>query len=389
MKTETQRSLIEKILGLHKLKISDVAPHSSTVPVSNYTSEKRYRAEVSDLFKETVPLIIGRSVDIPHEGDFFTWMETEVPVLVVRGKDQKIRAFINVCRHRGTLLVSEANGKGKKFFTCPYHSWTYNINGDLIAIPHEYGFDDQDGTCLGLNEISVQELFGFIWCIPGGKQALDIAGFLTPAICQDMESYAINNDVVYDVRVFERDMNWKLTVDTFLENYHVKHAHRTTIDHYFLDNIGLFDSFGPHVRVVFPKKSILELDNTDQNDWPDIRQHANELYAIFPNTLILMEPDHVSISHVYPKTIERTKVVSYTLLQKWPETEKAKAYWAKNNDILYTALEEDFGMARLVQLGLHSGANQNLIHGKYEKGLRYFHQAIEAALQTKTAEPAQ
>ena len=196
----------------------------------------------------------------------------------------------------------------------------------------------------------------------------------------DFESYRINPDLVYDVRVMERPINWKLTVDTFLENYHVKHAHRTTIDHYFLDNIAVTNSFGKHVRIIFPKKSILELENINPKDWSDIRKHANILYTIFPNTLILIEPDHLSISHVYPKDIKTTKVVSYTLLQKLPESDKAKAYWDKNNDILYTALEEDFDMAHKVQLGLHSGANEYLIHGRFEKGLKFFHQAIAETL---------
>jgi phenylpropionate dioxygenase-like ring-hydroxylating dioxygenase large terminal subunit len=250
----------------------------------------------------------------------------------------------------------------------------------LIAIPHEYGFSDQDKSCLGLKKLAVQEKFGFVWCVPGGGPAPDIATFLGPDICRDFESFNTGGDVSYDVRIVERPVNWKLTVDTFLENYHVKHAHRTTIDHYFLDNICVCQQFGPHVRLVFPKKTITELEGKNKADWEDIRKHANILYAIFPNTLILMEPDHVSVSHVYPKAIDSTKVVSYTLLQKYPESDKAKAYWAKNNDILYTALEEDFDMARLVQQGLHSGANENLIHGKFEKGLRYFHEAVRQNL---------
>ena len=380
MEKETQHLIIEKILQEQKRKISDVDAHSSRLPVADYISEEQFSKECDSLFRLKTPLIIGRSSEIMNEGDFFTFNETGVPILVVRAKENKIRAFINVCRHRGTMVVAEAAGKSKKSFSCPYHSWTYNLNGDLISIPHEYGFDDCDKKLLGLKELPVEELFGFIWCIPGGNMPIDVKAFLGEEICADFESYHINPDLIYDVRVMERPINWKLTVDTFLENYHVKHAHRTTIDHYFLDNIAVTDPFGKHVRIIFPKKTILELENINQKDWSDIRKHANILYAIFPNTLILIEPDHLSVSHVYPKDIRTTKVVSYTLLQKLPESEKAKAYWDKNNDILYTALEEDFDMAHKVQLGLHSGANEYLIHGRFEKGLKFFHRAIAETL---------
>ena len=380
MKEETQHLIIDKILNSYKQRISDVAPESSSIPVSHYTSEKRYLEECNALFRERTPLIIGRSAEVPSEGDFITHLETPVPVLAVRGKDGKLRAFINVCRHRGTMLVGAASGKSKKSFACPYHSWTYNLHGELIAIPHEYGFNDRDKKCLGLAELPVQELFGFIWCIPGGKEPFNIREYLGQEICDDFKSYNIDADIVYDVREAERAINWKLTMDTFLENYHVKHAHRTTIDSFFLDNISVTDPMGKHVRIVFPKKTILELENIPRADFPDIRKHANVLYSLFPNTLVLMEPDHISVSHVYPKKIDATKVVSYTLLKEPPASEKAIAYWKKNNDILYGALEEDFNMAKLVQQGLLSGANESLIHGRFEKGLKFFHHSIDQAL---------
>ena len=334
------------------------------------------------LFRDKAPVIIGRSAEVPAAGDFLTHFETPVPILVVRGKDAKVRAFINVCRHRGTLLVSATSGKSKKSFACPYHSWTYNLNGELIGIPHEYGFNDWDKKGLGLVELPVEELFGFIWCIPGSKRPLDIREYLGTDICEDFKSYDIDADIVYDVRIAEREINWKLTVDTFLENYHVKHAHRTTIDHFFIDNIAVIDQLGKHIRIVFPKKTILKLENKATKDYPDIREYANILYCLFPNTLILIEPDHISVSHVYPKKIDATKVVSYTLLKEAPKSDKAIAYWKKNNGILYGALEEDFNMARLVQQGLHSGANDQLIHGRFEKGLKFFHHSIDQMLHS-------
>jgi phenylpropionate dioxygenase-like ring-hydroxylating dioxygenase large terminal subunit len=378
MERETQRIIIDKILDFYKRKESDVAAHSSTIPVSHYTSEERYRAECETLFRGKMPIIVGRSTDIPNAGDYLTFSETGVPLLIARGKEGKLKAYINVCRHRGTQIVSEEKGSNKRSFTCPYHSWTYNLEGKLIGVPHEYGFNDCDKKELGLTELSVEEQFGFIRCIPA--PAADPPFSIPESIVNDFKSYQPDTDITYDVRIVERNINWKLTIDTFLENYHVNHAHRQTIDQYFLDNICVCEQFGQHVRIVFPKKSILELEGMNSKDYPDIRKHANILYFIFPNTLILIEPDHISMSYVYPQSIDKTKVVSYTLLQKYPETEKAKAYWAKNNDILYTALEEDFDMAKLVQQGLHSKANEFLIHGRFEKGLRFFHQAIEEAL---------
>ena len=108
----------------------------------------------------------------------------------------------------------------------------------------------------------------------------------------DLASYKFDNHIAYKPQLIQKAHNWKVGIEIFLEGYHVRTAHRSTIAPMFFDNVGLYDRFRPHMRNIFPKKRIMELIDKDQKDW-QIRANANILYFIFPNSLILVEPDDV------------------------------------------------------------------------------------------------
>jgi phenylpropionate dioxygenase-like ring-hydroxylating dioxygenase large terminal subunit len=375
MRHDLQVQLIQRILDLDAQNLSDMDESESQISVRDYLDPQRFEQEYQSAIRKQ-PLIIARSSQLQKTGDFLTHDDSGVPLLIVRNQEGSIDVFLNVCRHRGTKLEQAKQGCAK-IFVCPYHSWSYGIDGSLKGIPHSRGFPNIIPSERGLVKLPSEEKFGFIWTILTPNTPLDVGTWLGP-LCEDFEALGFEHHVMYDERRFVRPINWKLTIDTFLENYHVRSAHRTSIDHYFLDHVGLYEQNGPHVRNVYPKKTIRSLRNSDSSTW-DIRPHANLLYCIFPNTLILIEPDHFGFSTVYPNGIEETILIGYTLVPEEP-TEKAKNYWDKNNEILYNALEEDFTMARRVQQCLRSGANESLIHGRYEKGLKYYHQTLDKVL---------
>jgi phenylpropionate dioxygenase-like ring-hydroxylating dioxygenase large terminal subunit len=97
-----------------------------------------------------------------------------VPALVVRNRDGAARAFINVCRHRGSRVESASSGSKKRAFTCSYHGWTYDTDGNLIHIPQDYGFDGLDKSCFGLRELPVVEKHGFIWACHAPGESFEI-----------------------------------------------------------------------------------------------------------------------------------------------------------------------------------------------------------------------
>ena len=386
MQRQTEVDLIKEILSYEEEKSTDMQSQCSSISIDCYTRSDQFEKE-EQLFKK-MPIIVGHVSQIPEAGDYFTHTICKVPIIVLRQKDGSLKAFINVCKHRGGRLARESSGKGLRNLVCQYHAWTYETNGKLRGIPHRDGFSDMPDRCKSLTELPLSERFGFIWLRLNPITAADTAGsfeanldkLLGEEITHDLQSYQMDSHTAFDAKDFHRPINWKLAVDTFMENYHVRKTHKETIDFMFLDTVGSYKKFGLQQRNLYPKKTITQLREKDESQW-QIREHGNFLYLLFPNTLLLIEPDHINVSIVYPDGIGHTQLINFTLLPEEP-TEKGKAYFRKNNEILYRALEEDFSMAVDVQQGLHSGACEEFLHGRFEQGLRYFHDNIEQSIKT-------
>ncbi len=289
----------------------------------------------------------------------------------------EVTCFLNVCRHRGTRLVREEQGQRRQAFVCPYHGWTYDSTGRLRAVPDDVGFPSRPAESVGLARVPVKERLGFLWVTlePGGP---DVDTFLAPVMA-DMAGFGLEKHVAYNPHRLEKKLNWKLAIEIFLEAYHLKYAHRQSIYPIFFNNVGLVDRMAPHIRCVFPKRTIQELEGTPEAGW-ELRKHANVLFQLFPNVLILVQPDHVSVSTVHPMGTDLTEYRTFWLLPQRPETEKATRYWQKNIDILVGAVQEDMGMGESIQAGLRSGANESVRLARYEQGLRYFRDDLDAYL---------
>jgi phenylpropionate dioxygenase-like ring-hydroxylating dioxygenase large terminal subunit len=360
-----QVQLVRRVLAHVEHKTTDSADAPTRQPVAAYADPQRYEREVQTLFRK-LPLAVGHVSQLANAGDFITHDHSGVPLLVARGDDGELRAFLNVCRHRGTR-VEDAPCGTKKAFTCPYHAWTYALHGKNIHVPHERGFagiDDRD-----LVQVPVRVIAGLVFVVPsaGGE----IGDWLGP-LAADLEGFGLAASHVYAPTTMTKALGWKLAIDVFLESYHLQSAHRATIYPMFFDNLGLVDPSGPHLRNIFPKRSIRELATRPESEW-NLRAHANVLFHLFPNTLVLVEPDHAAVLHLWPKGPGHTLLTAYTLVPEVPATDKARTYWDKNNAILYAAIAEDFGMGESIQRGLSSRAGGDFVFGAFEHALAYFH----------------
>jgi hypothetical protein len=207
-----------------------------------------------------------------------------------------------------------------------------------------------------------------------GEAPLDVRTFLGP-VAAELEGFGLATSHVYAPRIMTKELGWKLALDIFLETYHIKRTHETSIYPLFFDNLGLVDFFGPHIRQTVPKRTIKTLAAADEKTWV-LRAHANVLYLVFPNTLVLIEPDHAVVVTMFPAGLSRTAMTIFTLVPEPPATEKARAYWNANDAILFSATEEDFAMGESIQKGLASGANREVVHAAFEHALTYFHAEI-------------
>jgi phenylpropionate dioxygenase-like ring-hydroxylating dioxygenase large terminal subunit len=358
MNAELERSLVRRVLAHLEHRTTDADPAPSTLPVAAYRDDRD-----AFLFGQ-LPLAVGHASQVASVGDFFTHDASGLPLLVVR-HDDGIHAFLNVCRHRGTRLEAAPCGQGAKAFVCPYHAWSYGRDGAQLGAPHAHGF-----AGLGprdLSRVPIAEIAGLLIIRPRPDWLGPLGG--------ELASYGLASGHAFAPRAVTRALSWQLAVDVFLETYHLRTTHRDSIYPMFFDTVGLVDRVGPHLRNVFPKRSIRELAAQPEADWA-LRRHANVLYHLFPNTFVLVEPDHAAVLHVWPQGPDHTLLTSYMVVPEAPATDKARAYWHANNDILMTAVDEDFAMGESIQRGLASGANAEVVFGSFEHALEHFHRQV-------------
>lgn len=381
MKHADEVALIERILGNIAAGRREMANGERLSPVDAYVSPQRHGAELSHLFRR-YPVIVGPSSALPEPGTFLTHDFTGAPILAARGTDGTVRAFLNVCRHRGSRIVTEASGKAGRAFVCPYHAWSYDLTGALAGISDAAAFPGLDRSTHGLVQLPAVERHGLIWVQPGPAEtgnALDIDAFLGP-LASDFANFGLEGAALYAPAELRRAMNWKVMVDTFLEDYHFRWVHGQSVHKFYLGNASVYDRIGRHIRYVIPKRTIKDLAGTDPATWR-LRDHSNILYYIFPNTVMVFVADHAAIFAMFPDGGPDRSVMhlSFCLPEK-PESEKARTYWDKNAGLIRTALGEDFVVGEGIQAGFASGANTHLTFGRYEKGLSYFHDIVEEAM---------
>lgn len=373
-----QVRLIQRVLDNLSSNAFDMGA-GGRIPVDHYTDPERLARERETLFRK-FPILVGFSSQLPKPGDWFLHKWTGVPILVVRQRDGSICAFINTCRHRGVELVNAPSGNTRRAFVCPYHAWTYGLDGSLLSITHPDGFPDIDKDCNGLTRLPSAEGHGMIFVRPTPGPSFDLDEWLG-VMANDFNAFGFSDDVMYEPKTFEKAIDWKMFFDTSLEGYHFRHAHRNTIASMFLDNQAVWEWQAPwHSRNFLPKREVSGLAGRPTVDW-NIRTAGNLLYTIFPNTIILVQPDHAAIMQTFPTTdVGRSMVFWGTLIPEAPSTEKAKAHWDANLKVFIDAIEEDYDMAESIQRGLSGGANSHLTFGRYEYQVMTFHDAIDRAM---------
>jgi phenylpropionate dioxygenase-like ring-hydroxylating dioxygenase large terminal subunit len=340
-----------------------------------YTSLERAMREREILFRD-YPLVAGFSCKVKKPGDYFTDSLGPTPILVTRNTDGQLRAFANICRHRGSRLV-DGCGAGVVRFSCPYHAWSYDLDGRLRAIPEEVGFATLDRESHGLVRFPVEEKFGLVWVTPREGAQIDVAKHLD-GLAEDLASYGIDDFTLADQRVVRRKMNWKLVSDTFWEAYHIKVLHKSNIAPLFVKNLALYDGFGLCHRLVGIRNSIEKMRALPEAQW-ELIPHATMLMNLFPNTICVMQSDHLETYRVFPAPDALNEsITEISVLTPPADAENPK--WKKAMDLLIGVVEQDFGIGEQIQRNFESGVLPEVVYGRYEPALEHFHRSIRSAL---------
>jgi phenylpropionate dioxygenase-like ring-hydroxylating dioxygenase large terminal subunit len=378
MRHATQVALLERMLAHVEAGTTQLAETDATVPVDAYRSEARHQIEQRILFRR-YPVAVGHASELASPGDFITHDATGVPIVAVRDREGRARAFVNACRHRGTRLVTEPCGHHKKALVCPYHAWAYDLSGALLHVPQRAAFPSLVDEEAALVPVPVEIRHGLVWVRPGGGAAIDLASWLGP-LDDDLAAFGLGTHTLHRRVSQVREVNWKLVIEAFLEGYHVRSLHRDTIFRFFIELGTVFDAFGPHVRSVGARRTIRDARATPQAEW-DIRAYATPFYFVFPNTILVFHPDWVSHISMVPLAIDRALYTHQMLIPALPETDEDRSHWDRTFDLIEGQVfqREDLAIADSIQRTLGSGANEHFRIGRVEHPIRLFHDAMERA----------
>ena len=234
------------------------ATEAETLPPWCYSSREWYQAEVERLHMK-VWNFLGRTDRVAIPGDYFTTEYAGIPLIIVRGEDDQVRAFSNSCRHRGARVV---DGEGNcSAFTCPYHGWTYLLDGTLRnarEMDDTVGFEFED---YGLIQVRLETWDGFIF-VNFDDEAEGLLDYLGDAP-EVLKSYNCGDLVCTRIKTHEVHCNWKIHIENAMEDYHVPNVHGVSIgkkdvDHFPVDTKGnWFNMRERHDEYTFMQRGVL------------------------------------------------------------------------------------------------------------------------------------
>ena len=295
------------------------AAGAKTLPQQYFVSEKIFEEERTKIFARQW-VLVGHQSQIANAGDYFTAQVADESLIIVRDQRSSIRGFYNVCRHRGTRLCQDSSGQIRAI-QCPYHAWTYALDGRLIGAPHMDevpGFDKADYS---LHAVDLALWEGFIFVNLAGQNAsterggyISLEEWFAPLAEKfthwNLPKLRSARRIEYDVRA-----NWKLIFENYSECYHCPGVHPA------LSKLTPYDSaendlsegpfLGGFMRIT-KGRSLSMSGNACALPVGDIKaeDHARVFYySIFPNMLLSLHPDYVMVHQIWPKSPERTRIL--------------------------------------------------------------------------------
>lgn len=338
--------------------------------VSVYTDPKRFEAEMTKLYRG-MPVVACLSSDLPSPGSFRLFDDVGVPIVVVRGMDNEVRAFLNICRHRGARLVRENQGC-KKRFSCRFHGWTYDTKGHAGNVAQEQHFCGAIDEYKKLIPCPAAERHGLVFVQATPNSTMDIdahLGSFGPELAK--------LGLPAHKRVCEQDLhatcNWKYAYDTYFENYHFSFLHRQSLGPVFINDMMLYDTWGPHHRVVYPPRDVEQWEDSDT---------LAAAYFIFPNTVIYcgaLSPDKLFVNLMRMFPVDVGNIITHVETYGPQALADDPAYKAEAEEslegIIRLVQDEDYDVtSESWKNFLSMPEDSKVVYGRQELALQHSHQ---------------
>ena len=380
-----------------------------------YTDEEQFEAEKNKIFLRYW-LNLGRTNDIPEPGDyvFHDLPLFSMSILLVHGKDGKIRAFHNACTHRGNKLCQKfanqttfTKSGNRKFFVCEFHGWVFDTKGELVDVPDKDNFHNVDFSKLGLRPVHIALWEGFIFINLSEKPEMTLEEQLG-SVVEELKGYPFSDYARTFGYEGEVKCNWKLSVDSQIEAYHAATLHRRTLgnslggeDNPYIHALE-FNKFGKNQRISMPAGEAPErgpVDAVASKHSPSIRAYnlgklknlpkgvnptrserwAADIYFIFPNFWIALFDGQYQTHNFWPLKVNKL----YQRINMYGEPPKNAAEEFANEYARIMSSNvwlEDFSTLEDCQQNCESGVIKEFFLQDEEILCRNFHAQIRAAI---------
>jgi Rieske 2Fe-2S family protein len=346
---------LERELATVRLPLEE----ATTLPARLYHDPAIHREELRTIFSK-MWLCVGREEDIENPGDFLTRTVGPESVLVVRDASGRINAFHNVCRHRGSRLVSEPSGSGLKHILCPYHAWTYGLDGTLRVAPHMEDARNFDRGQFGLNRVRLERWDGFLFINvsaegPGLMESLGEMG-------SKFARYGIGRMRRGKRIAYTVETNWKMLCENYSECYHCAliHPELNRVSHYTSGEIDLINQATVGGWMDLRRDEYQTMSLSGRSSRPPFEGLPAEdlrrihYYILYPNMLLSLHPDYVMTHVIWPQDVGRCDIVCEFLFDA---KEVAKPNFDPSDAVDFWDLtnRQDWRVCELAYQGTQSG----------------------------------
>jgi phenylpropionate dioxygenase-like ring-hydroxylating dioxygenase large terminal subunit len=372
MLTLIKRSMDEQLTRKH---YPEGYPALPDLPASRFSNRDFAETEIRSIWKKTW-LMAGLESDLPQAGSYFLFEKLGLSVLVSRGKDGAVRAFHNICSHRGSALLVKPKGTVMRL-VCPYHAWGYGLGGQLETVPGAHEFACLDKSVRGLKSVRCETWRGLIF-INLDPLAESLPDFLLP-VAAHTAGFPLEGLVIQDHFFVEMECNWKIAYHNFIEAYHVAMVHPKSLAPY-LDPQSWVASLleNGHARIAVNKPqgdSIYKTDVTATDSIDEVFKRFTITLSIFPNTSITLDPSGFAIQSFWPAAVGKS--ILEVRLVGWASNPADRDYWSAMRATVEAILAEDLRLFASIQRGMESGHLPKIVMGYRERALYWFEEEID------------
>lgn len=357
-------------------------PRFPAIPGGRYNDPAFLDAERRALWKRSW-LYACHADELPEPGSFMLFTRTGSPILIIRGKDGRIRAFYNTCRHRGAPLVKTDTGSCKGL-VCSYHGWTYGLDGELIGLRDKRDFVELDTAAHALTSVRCEQLANWVFVNEDAtaRPLLEELGPIPGQLAQfQPEKLRFVEKHGYDLKC-----NVKVLLDAFLETYHLKSIHRDTVDR-FLDHRGTTIALYRHGH------SLMVTPNR-RPDWVDpgtkgmprvdtatvISAKNNPSWNIFPNLVTPIDPTGCPFLLFWPTGPDSMRIECHWFAPDWGD-EPLNPLWDTRIKNFDRILDEDLQFAEQIQQSVESPGFRGMTLNYQERRIYHWHEELDRRIQ--------